>query len=158
MKKVILTGLIILTTGLAVSLKADETSIHRFKAHGVDLTHNEISDYPSHLLGDTIARKTAAFRALYVRRYSTSVGFSNTTVDIVKPAIYNSVSKIDSYLRKAVSRNNMCHKEAEKHLIKCLDVAYLAYYENTTELEAKLKKVRDAKQLISIFDNVVIEI
>jgi len=136
---------------------ADETAnvpTHSFNANGIDLTHSEISDFAPHLLGDDIARKMTAVRNRYVRRYSTSVGFSNNSVEIAKPAIYNSITRIDTYLRRAVSRNNISHEEAAKHLARCLDVAYVAYFENSTELEAKLRKTRDALQLLEIFEGV----
>ena len=70
-----------------------------FTNYGIDLNHADLKEYPQHFLGDRIARKLYATQKVYVRRHTATVGFTDNTMEIYKPAIYNSVMKLDSYFK-----------------------------------------------------------
>ena len=129
-----------------------------FHNYGMDLSHSDLSDYSEHFLGDNIAQKKHAFQSIYVRHYSATLGFSDNTMEIYKPAIYNAVVKVENYLKKAIRRKEINQGEAVQELSKCLDVAYLAYYEeNTDELEQTLKKAKEPEELLHIFQSILIK-
>ncbi len=157
-KLIVILSLICLVSGVTAKDVNKPTSaksaIITLKTNGLDLSHSEIEDYPEHFLGDEIARKYAAIKKVYVRRREVSVGFSNTSVTIVKPLIYNTINKINTYLKKSIKKNSITKEEAKELLTMCLDVVYVAFYEDTDALEDVLKKTKDIDELISILSNV----
>lgn len=137
---------------------AEKTPQFVFQNYGVDLTHSNIKDYPEHSLGDQVAKKIYATQKIYVHRHPSTLGFSDSTLEIYKPAIYNAITKLDNYFRKAVRRNEMNTSEASAELAKCLDLACLAYYEEQTgELEQALRKAKSPEQLLSVFHSISVK-
>lgn len=86
-----------------------------FTNYGIDLNHADLKEYPQHFLGDRIARKLYATQKVYVRRHTATVGFTDNTMEIYKPAIYNSVMKLDSYFKKAVRRRKSTNKQLRQN-------------------------------------------
>lgn len=86
-----------------------------FTNYGIDLNHADLKEYPQHFLGDRIARKLYATQKVYVRRHTATVGFTDNTMEIYKPAIYNSVMKLDSYFKKAVRRQKSTNKQLRQN-------------------------------------------
>lgn len=133
---------------------------HRFilQNYGIDLTHEDLTEYPEHFLGDNVARKKYATQKIYVRRHPSTIGFSDNTVEIAKPDIYNALGKIEHYFKKAVKRNEITTTKASEDLAKCFDIAYLAYYEDETEnLEHALRKAKTPEELLNIFNSTLIK-
>lgn len=128
-----------------------------FTNYGVDLEHKDLVDYPEHLLGDQVARKMFAVRKLYVRRQSSSIGYTNNTVEIAKPVIYNAVLKLESYFKKSVRKDEMDATEAAARFAAFLDIASVVYYEDdTTALENAVKQAKEPGALTALFDKVQI--
>ena len=129
-----------------------------FTNYGIDLNHADLKEYPQHFLGDRIARKLYATQKVYVRRHTATVGFTDNTMEIYKPAIYNSVMKLDSYFKKAVRRQEINEQTATAELSKCLDAAFVAYYEEETgELEKALKKAKSPEEILTVFNSILIK-
>jgi hypothetical protein len=129
-----------------------------FTNYGIDLNHADLKEYPQHVLGDRIARKLYATQKVYVRRHTATVGFTDNTMEIYKPAIYNSVMKLDSYFKKAVRRQEINEQTATAELSKCLDAAFVAYYEEETgELEKALKKAKSPEEILTVFNSILIK-
>ena len=79
-------------------------------------------------------------------------------MEIYKPAIYNSVMKLDSYFKKAVRRQEINEQTATTELSKCLDAAFVAYYEEETgELEKALKKAKSPEEILTVFNSILIK-
>lgn len=128
-----------------------------FTNYGIDLEHKDLVDYPEHMLGDQIARKMFAVRKIYVRRQSSSIGYTNNTVEISKPVIYNAVLKLENYFKKSVRRNEMNSVEAAARFAACLDIASVVYYEDdTTALENAVKQAKEPVALTTLFNKVQI--
>lgn len=129
-----------------------------FQNYGIDLNHSNLKEYPSHILGEQVARKMFAVQKAYVRHHPASVGFTDNTIEICKPAIYNALVKLDSYFKKAVRRNEMNAGQASEQLSKCLDIVYLVYYEEETEdLELAVRKAKSPQQLLALFNSISIK-
>ena len=60
-----------------------------------------------HFLGEGIAKKWDTFVHNYTHEYDMSVGFSDTSVEIVKPAVYKAVNKVNKYYKKAVNKHQV---------------------------------------------------
>lgn len=137
---------------------SDKATQFVFQNYGVDLNHSDLRDYPEHALGDEVARKMFATQKIYVHRQASTLGFSDYTLEICKPAIYNAVTRLDGYFKKAVRRNEINASDASAELAKCLDLAYLAYYEQETEnLEQALRKAKSPAELLSVFRSISVE-
>ncbi|MFR3330454.1 MAG: hypothetical protein ACLTSL_09900 [Odoribacter splanchnicus] len=86
-----------------------------FTNYGIDLNHADLKEYPQHFLGDRIARKLYATQKVYVRRHTATVGFTDNTMEIYKPAIYNSVMKLDSYFKKQSAGRKSINKQLRQN-------------------------------------------
>lgn len=86
-----------------------------FTNYGIDLNHADLKEYPQHFLGDRIARKLYATQKVYVRRHTATVGFTDNTMEIYKPAIYNSVMKLDSYFKKQSAGRKSTNKQLRQN-------------------------------------------
>ena len=138
--------------------RTDKAPLFVFNNYGIDLRHEDLKEYPQHVLGDQVARKMYATQKVYVRKHSTDISFMENTVEIYKPAIYNSILKLDNYFKKAVRRQEMDTQKACDELSECLDIAYLAYYEEKTEeLEKTLKKAKSPEELLAVFHSISIK-
>lgn len=137
---------------------AEKTVQFVFQSYGVDVEHTGLKEYPKHILGNRVARKMCAVEKIYIQRQPATLGFSDRSVKIYKPAIYNAVTKLDTWFKKSVRKNEMKPEEAAGRLAQCLDVAYIVYYEENTEnLEQALKKAKSPEQLLAVFDSVAIQ-
>ena len=117
-----------------------------FTNYGIDLNHADLKEYPQHFLGDRIARKLYATQKVYVRRHTATVGFTDNTM------------KLDSYFKKAVRRQEINEQTATAELSKCLDAAFVAYYEEETgELEKALKKAKSPEEILTVFNSILIK-
>ena len=72
-------------------------------------------------------------------------------MEIYKPAIYNSVMKLDSYFKKAVRRQEINEQTATAELSKCLDAAFVG------ELEKALKKAKSPEEILTVFNSILIK-
>lgn len=136
----------------------DKVPQFTFQNYGIDLNHSNLKEYPSHILGEQVARKMFAVQKAYVRHHPASVGFTDNTIEIYKPAIYNALVKLDSYFKKAVRRNEMNPGQASEQFSKCLDIVYVVYYEEETEdLELAVKKAKSPQQLLALFNSISIK-
>ena len=126
--------------------------------YGLDLSHNNLKEYPKHQLGDEVAKKIYATQKIYVRHHQNNIGFSDNVIEVYKPIIYNAITKLESYFKKAVRKNEMPVSTASKEFSHCLDIAYLAYYENNTEpFEKALKKVKTPEDLLTVFNSIQVK-
>ena len=69
-----------------------------------------------HYLGEPCASKWNAFQTNYTRVYDQNIGFSNTSVEFAKPAVYHAVTKINKYVIKSVKKGKMTKEKASKLL------------------------------------------
>lgn len=73
------------------------------EASGTEFVFDIYGDIPvakvvfesDHFLGEGIAKKWDTFVHNYTHEYDMSVGFSDTSVEIVKPAVYKAVNKVN---------------------------------------------------------------
>lgn len=108
-----------------------------------------------HFLGKELTAKWNTFLVNYTQKYEMSVGFSNSVVEIQKPAVYNAVNKVNKYLKKAVRKGDISQEEARKELSHILDCANVICTETQTEdFELAASKAEDPSEIIALFDSV----
>lgn len=110
-----------------------------------------------HFLGDSIAVRWSAFQAAYIRSVDLSVGFSNSDIDIFKPAVFNSIEKINRFLKKKLSRREISEKDAISLLMHILNCSLVIVYEPETDVfEAALNRAKYPEKQIEIFRKVTL--
>ncbi len=114
--------------------------------------------YGSHFLGDTVARKMHVVKSLYLKKSSVTVGFGNTHVEIIKPYIFNSLTKLERYYKKAVRKEQLQAEDAAEEFALFLDHAVAIFYSTeSAAFEEVLARAKDSEELISLFESVRIE-
>ncbi|WP_321332381.1 hypothetical protein [uncultured Bacteroides sp.] len=110
----------------------------------------------THFLGDTIARKVYLLKQRYTYKEPISPGSFATKTIFRKQEIYNSVNKIEKYLKKSIKGGEVSKDAAREEYNKVLDVALNVLDEDTDKFEHRLSSVNgDAARLLKIYINEV---
>lgn len=108
-----------------------------------------------HFLGGELNQKWNTLNANYTHVYDVSVGFTDSGTEIVKPAVYNAVQKVNKYYRKAISKGLVSKDEAVKQLSHIFDCANVICFENNTEdFEKAIADANEPEQIIALFNRV----
>lgn len=108
-----------------------------------------------HFLGGELTKKWNTLNTNYTHVYDVSVGFSDSGTEIVKPAVYNAVLKVNKYYRKAVRKGMVGKDEAVKELSHIFDCANVICFEdNTRDFEEAVSQADGPEQLIALFNRV----
>jgi len=139
-------------------IKSTEEDIFVFEVYGT-IPAPKVSFEEEHFLGSQLSGKWTAFNQNYTRVYDVSVGFSDATVEIVKPAIYKAVNKVNKYYKKSTKNGLVSKDEAVSKLTHILDCANIICFEDNTEnFENALSKAKTPEDIISIFNKVIIKV
>lgn len=86
--------------------------------------------------------------------YTTPVAPGNPGLKtlIHKPAIYNSVMKLEKYYKKQLKNGMLSEEVINRALLKAYDVALVAFYNNTDEFEKQLKSTKQITSISNIFE------
>lgn len=103
-----------------------------------------------HPFGAEFTEMMQLLKDFYTYEEKNSISLATTTV-VEKPSIYYSVSKTSKHLVKAVKKGNMTEEEAKKGLEDILIKALNIRYQNTAELEQKLRKIKDAETIMAFY-------
>lgn len=109
----------------------------------------------THFLGDSVAVRWSAFQSAYIRSVDLSVGFSGSDVTIIKPAVFNSVEKINRYLRKKIKRQEISEQNAATLLMHILNCSLVLIYEpDTSAFEEALIRAKLPEMQMAVFSEV----
>jgi hypothetical protein len=112
-------------------------------------------DAGDHFLGDAIARKVYLLNSVYCYREPVAPGTTATKIIFRKPEIYNSVKKIERFLKKKVKSGEISDESARNQYNKVLDVAINIMDVNTDTFESRLKSTNGPAELLGVFLNEV---
>lgn len=130
------------------------TSIEfEFSAFSHDLELENISSEIAgeHMFGTNIAKKINLFESKYTREVALVPGNPQTKTIIYKPVIYESVKKIEKYLKKAVKKNEITIETASANLNKVLDVAINIATADTKAFEERISETGDTNNLLQLY-------
>ena len=120
------------------------------EASGTEFVFDIYGDIPvakvvfesDHFLGEGIAKKWDTF-------------VHNYTHEIVKPAVYKAVNKVNKYYKKAVNKNQISRDAAITNMAHILDCANVICFEQDTQtLEQALRSADRPEAIIALFDKV----
>ena len=108
-----------------------------------------------HFLGGETSLKWNLFQQNYKRVYEQTVGFSGSSVEILKPTVFNAVNKVNNYYKKLVNNNPENKEEATKVLNHILDCAnLLCYEEDTKRIETDIKNAKTNQDIVLVFASI----
>lgn len=111
----------------------------------------DLPDYVSdHYLGRPFTEKFYALREKYVWKPSATATTPNPALVTEKPAIYNSLRKLDKYYKKGLNKGLLSKEDIEKNLAKAVAVCYSVRYQETESLEKVLWKTKDVAEIEKI--------
>jgi hypothetical protein len=109
----------------------------------------------SHFLGSRMALKMYILDKMYTFETNVAPGNPATTTSIRKPLVYNSVKKIESYLKKSLRKKEITTEAAEEQLGKVVDVALNILYQNTEAIESQIKALDSSSDLLALYTHQV---
>jgi len=108
-----------------------------------------------HFLGGETSLKWNLFQQNYKRVYEQTVGLSGSSVEIIKPTVFNAVNKVNNYYKKLVN-NKKADKEqitsALNHILDCANL--LCYEEDTKRIETDIKNAKTDQDIVLVFASI----
>lgn len=113
----------------------------------------DVKEHSKHDLGEDIAKKLTVLENIFITRYDTKIGLSDSEIEIQKPDLLESVEKIDKHFKKKVKKKELNKNDATKELSRLLDIAYTLFYEESNEIETVLSKIKKAEDIVLLYNN-----
>ena len=149
--KILIFGLLIL---FSASLKAQST--YQFKKIACNLPVVDKCDHQD-ILGDTIAKKLEQFNRVYTKKVNCGPPAYNSSTEIEKPDLYYSIQKVTAYYRKCVKKETLPKEKIEKEMVDIINKCLFIFPQNTKPLVDDLRSANNSKEIIDIFNKIVIE-
>ena len=109
-----------------------------------------------HYLGDKFTKMFFALKEQYVYTPEKTAINMDPSPTTEKPAIYNSVKKLDKYYKKMIKKGKISKEDAMKKLSTIVAVGYSIRHENTKSLEQMLWTIKDPAQLEAVFTEKIV--
>ena len=109
-----------------------------------------------HFLGNQMAKKFGLLKSSYTWVEPASATSPTKTTIVEKPAIYYSVNKVNSYLKKTYKKGKISLENADRIMNAVLDKALIIRYQQTEQLESAIRKIKDPLDLIEFFDKSIL--
>ncbi|MFW5656184.1 MAG: hypothetical protein ACOC0C_01100 [Bacteroidota bacterium] len=120
-----------------------------------DLSRLEPVDYRSHILGEAVAKRLHLFEKYYAFKSDAAPGSFSGRKLVEKPAIYNSIYKLEKHYKKAARKNREEISYFSEELVVFLDYALLMSHASTEEFEQALRNAKSVMDIRELFKKVV---
>lgn len=141
----------------AVTVVAQTEDEFEFLDRSDEIEEVEVPSYEKkHYLGDEFTKMFFALKEQYVyipEKTSINRDPSPTTE---KPAIYNSVKKLDRHYKKMLKKGKLSKEEVTERLSRVVSVGYSIRHEDTAVLEKMLWGIKDVEELESVFTKKIV--
>ena len=110
-----------------------------------------------HYLGSDITGKWNTFIQNYTHEYDVTIGFTDSSVEILKPSIYKAVNKVNKYYKKALKKEEVSREVATfnmGHILDCANV--MCFDDNSKSFEEALKSADEPEEIIALFNQVTL--
>ena len=112
-------------------------------------------DLEDHFLGREVAIKYLKFNNGYTYKAPIAPGNPAMKTMFRKPVVYESVLKVEKYLKKEVKKGDLTTEQAASEFGKVLDVANSTLYLATIELENRIKETNSQQELVDLYTKYV---
>lgn len=130
--------------------------LYVFEGSSVDFPEKIDKNYPKLYLSDDLCLKLAQFDMTYTKRIDPAARRVMSSVEIMKPDLYYSIRKLADYYSKCLKKGSMAQEKAENELRSILDKCIQIASQNTAPIEAELRAANNPKEIVGIFDKIVI--
>lgn len=117
----------------------------------------EVPSYEKkHYLGEEFTKMFFALKEQYVyipEKTSINMAPSPTTE---KPAIYNSVKKLDRHYKKMLRKGKMSKEDVKEKLTRVISVGYSIRHGDTATLEKMMWSIKDIAKLEALFTEKIV--
>jgi hypothetical protein len=144
--------------GSVASANTESRPHYLFTIYGA-IPNPKVTFEEEHFLGGELTAKWNAFNQNYTHVYSVSIGPSTSSAEIVKPAVYNAVNKVNAYYKKAVRKGLISKEEAIRklsHIFDCANV--ICFDDQSVSFEHAVNKAASPEEIIALFDCVDIKV
>ncbi|GAB5522295.1 MAG: hypothetical protein Roseis2KO_01670 [Roseivirga sp.] len=145
----------LLVFGVTVFAQTEEE--YEFFDRTDEMEEVEVPSYEKkHYLGEEFTKMFFALKEQYVyipEKTSINMNPSPTTE---KPAIYNSVKKLDKHYKKMLKKGKMSEADVKQKLSKVVSVCYSIRHEDTAALEKMLWNMKDMTKLEALFTEKIV--
>lgn len=142
------------TTASNIVLKSKAAPEFRYTVYG-EIPVADTAFEEEHFLGEAISAKWNTFLNNYTHEYTVEVGFSDSGVELVKPAIYNAVGRANKYVRKSLKKGLFSKDEAIHIMSHVLDCANVICFEGDTEnIEKAAREAKSGEEVLKLFNKV----
>ena len=93
----------------------------------------------------------------YTHEYDVTIGFTDSSVEILKPSIYKAVNKVNKYYKKALKKEEVSREVATfnmGHILDCANV--MCFDDNSKSFEEALKSANEPEEIIALFNQVTL--
>lgn len=136
----------------ASSARVPNAAVFEFDVYSkVESSHVDPQLVENHFMGNEIAQKMYQFDRLYTYETKIAPGNPASTTNIRKPVVYNSVKRIESFLKKSVRKHEISMDMAVVQFNKVLDVALNTLYQNTNAFENEIKLTSNTSDLVELY-------
>ena len=109
-----------------------------------------------HYLGSDITGKWNTFIQNYTHEYDVTIGFTDSSVEILKPSIYKAVNKVNKY-KKALKKEEVSREVATSNMAHILDCAnVMCFDDNSKSFEEAVKSADEPEEIIALFNQVTL--
>ncbi len=144
--------------GSVVPTATESRTHYLFTVYGA-IPSPKVTFEEEHFLGGELTAKWNAFNQNYTHVYSVSIGPSTSNTEIVKPAVYNAVNKVNAYYKKAVRKGLISREEAIRKLSHIFDCANVICFDDQSgSFEHAVGKAASPEEIVALFDCVDIKV
>lgn len=110
-----------------------------------------------HYLGSDITGKWNTFIQNYTHEYDVTIGFTDSSVEILKPSIYKAVNKVNKYYKKALKKEEVSREVATFNMAHILDCAnVMCFDDNSKSFEEVVKSADEPEEIIALFNQITL--
>lgn len=149
--KILIISLLLLST---ICTKAQDCYLFRNLACNLPEIKSELDEDE---LGKSIAIKLNQFNHVYTKRINCGPPGYIISTEIQKPDLYFSIQKLSKYYRKCLKKQKLTQIIIESEMLDILNKCLLIYSQETKLLEQDLRAANNSKDIIRVFNKIIIE-
>lgn len=136
---------------------ASKLTVFEFRTSLTDQQISELSSelIESHDLGEMVSKKFYLLDSKYTYEVALVPGNPQSKTMVRKPVVYESVYKIEKYLKKSLKKGELSLENATTIMNKVLDVANCILTVDTSNFEKEIDQRKDPQALTQLFMNQV---
>jgi|TARA_R110002050_G_scaffold135508_5_gene258331 hypothetical protein len=139
---------------IAISSKAQE--IFQFKQTPCEFPEIQECAFDE-LLGETLSVKLEQFNRVYTKKVNLGPPSYIASIEIKKPDLYYSVQKLTKHYRKCKKKDILSQEKIEKEMVEIINKSILIFSQETDSVEQELRQANNSKDIIGVFERIIIE-